>query len=80
MSMPERRTESQTKQVLEYIKAHGSITRREALKLRIVNLPARIAELKKKCDIITDYDYFLDENSRRVKFAIYRLASEEDLV
>lgn len=67
---------SQKQLILEYLRAHGSITPAEAISYckRCFRLAARISELRAEgYDIITDNQ---DADGNPVNYAIYRLKEE----
>lgn len=79
--MSKTRPESQKNKIIDYIKLHGSISDDEARKhIGCHRLAARIGELKKKYAIVTDYESYLDSEGKRIRYARYRLAGEEDLI
>lgn len=64
---------TQNEMVLEYLKSHTYITRRDAMiHLGIGNLPARINEIRDRgmANIITE------TSSTKSRYAMYRLAKE----
>lgn len=64
--------QSQTKQVLEYIKTHGSIDQWRAMnELRIMRLAARIADLKAAgIPIKTTIRYSEDKSSHWAEYSL----------
>lgn len=68
---------TQTKKILEYIEAHGSITAWEAMNvLGIMRLAARIADLKAEgVPIVTVLRHKANEDGSYTRWAEYRLAA-----
>ena len=68
--------QTQCKDVLAFMKAHGSITNRDAsYHLDCERLAARIFDLRKSgYDIITDHAYRTTESGKKRHYAVYRLA------
>jgi len=67
---------TQNELVLEYLKTHKYITRRDAMiHLKIGNLPARINEIRERglANIITE------TSKTKSRYAMYRLATEEEI-
>lgn len=76
--MKQRKLNSHCNKVLDYIKAHGSITQAEAYEMGIYRLSGRIFDLRHRgYDIISVMTDGVNRDGERVKFASYRLAEKE---
>ena len=67
--------DSQCKLILVYLKEHGSITAREAMKLcGCMRLAARIADLRKRgIPIKSELTFYINKNGYKSRYATYSL-------
>lgn len=66
---------TQIDRIIEFVKAHGSITPMDAIDMGITRLAARVCEMRRKgINVVTDTAESVNRYGEKVRFARYRVS------
>lgn len=79
MEEKKKKRVTQTKRVLDYVKAHGSITQREADKISVSRLASRINDIKKTHLVESWFEDGVNQYGEPVRYKRYRIDAEANI-